>query len=213
MFEIFQEILLSRWVVGFMLLCAFLVITRWSLVQLKEYPGYALGVLMGLFFIMVYIALGGGAEKPQFDSEGVEIVRRSTLNIFEVFVATFFGLISGAGIMLALRIGSGFTRGIALQVAFYSALNIILLFLAFIAGPITQRMIGIFGLAIGIATLFSLVLFPQSTRPMQANAMNAQSLGGNNPQVPPPQPGENLGGGGSRLDEIRQRMRQKDQQR
>ena len=197
--ELMQGILLNPWVVGFLLFGAFIIISRWSLVQLKEYPGYALGVLVGLFFIMVYIALGGGGQTPDPDA----VARREVLNIFEVFLATFFGLIFGAAVMLALRFGTRFARGVSLQVAFYTALNIILLFMAVIGSAITQRMIGIFALAIGIASLFAMVLFPDATRQAQVSSFNAQmyeSTGGMPPQDT---------GGMSRLDEIRNKMNQK----
>ncbi|MDQ7027266.1 MAG: hypothetical protein Q9P44_17105 [Anaerolineae bacterium] len=211
MTNMLQNIILNPWVVGILLLGAFFIISRWSLVRLKEYPGYALGVLIGLFFIMVYIALGGGTQSPpELDANGVEIAARTTLNIFEVLFATILGLTFGAGVMFALRFGTRFARGVSLQVASYTALNIILLFIAVIAGPITQRMIGIFALSIGIASLFAIVLFPDASRQAQVSSFSAQSLsdtGG----MPPQQPPQVEGGGMSRLDAIRQKMRQKDQ--
>jgi hypothetical protein len=204
--EMLQDIILNPWVVGFLLFGAFIIISRWSLLSLKEYPGYALGVLVGLFFIMVYIALGGGGQSPQpVNAEGVPIPRREVLNIFEVFLATFFGLIFGAGVMVALRFGTRFARGVSLQVAFYTALNIILLFMAVIGNSITQRMIGIFALAIGIASLFAMVLFPDTTRQAQVSAFNAQMYGDDTGGMPP----QGDTGGMSRLDTIRNKMSQK----
>jgi hypothetical protein len=205
MIAMMQDIILNSWVVGIMLFGAFIVITRWSLVRLKEYAGYALGVLVGMFFMLVYISLGGGTDSTVDPT----LVRR-TLNIFEVFVATFFGMLFGGVVIVGLRFGTRFARGVSLQVAFYTALNVILLFLVVIAGPITQRMIGIFALSIGIASLFAMVLFPDSTRQAHISSINAQTF---NPQAgfmdtggmqPPVE-----GGNRSRLDNIRQKMQQR----
>jgi hypothetical protein len=202
--ELLQDVILNPWVVGFLLFGAFIIISRWSLMGLKEYPGYALGVLVGLFFIMVYIALGGGGQSPQTDINGNPIVGREVLNIFEVFLATFFGLIFGAAVMVALRFGTRFARGVSLQVAFYTALNIILLFMAVIGSAITQRMIGIFALSIGIASLFAMVLFPDATRQAQVSSFNAQMYSGDTGGIPPQDTGSM-----SRLDAIRNKMSQK----
>lgn len=194
MVEYIQAILFSSWVVRFILTIVFLVLTHWSLRRLKEYAGYALGFLMGIFFVLVYISLGGGAEG---DAEA----SRETLNLFEVILATVLGLFFGAGIMFGLRFGTRFARGVALQIALYTALNLILLFLAIIEGPIAQRMIGIFALALGIASLFAMVIFPTHHSPDAAQAFTAQ--GATNPQPPAV--------GGSRLDTIRENMRNRNQ--
>jgi hypothetical protein len=205
MIEMMQDIILNSWVVGIMLFGAFIVISRWSLVFLKEYAGYALGILVGMFFMLVYISLGGGADDATIDPT---LVRR-TLNIFEVFIATFFGMMFGAVVIIGLRFGTRFARGVSLQVAFYTALNVILLFMVVIAGPITQRMIGIFALSIGIASLFAMVLFPDSTRQAHISSINAQSF---NPQgyvdTGAMQPPVDVGNR-SRLDQIRNKIQQK----
>jgi hypothetical protein len=205
MIETLQGIILNSWVVGIMLFGAFIVISRWSLVHLKEYAGYALGILVGMFFMLVYISLGGGTNDSTIDP----VLVRRTLNIFEVFIATFFGMMFGAVVIIGLRFGTRFARGVSLQVAFYTALNVILLFMVVIAGPITQRMIGIFALSIGIASLFAMVLFPDATRQAHISSINAQSF---NPQgyvdtgaMQPPVDSGNR----SRLDQIRNKIQQK----
>jgi len=193
MVEIIRNVLFSSWVVRIVLTIVFLVLSHWSLRRIKEYAGYALGLMMGIFFILVYISLGGGAssETP---------VTRTTLNIFEVILSTFFGLLFGAGIMIGLRFGTRFARGVALQVALYTVLNLVLLFLAFIEGPIAQHMIGIFALALGIASLFTIVLFPSHGHDAP-QSFRAQGVAPQN-QAP--------AAGGSRLDMIRENMRNRD---
>ncbi len=198
--QLFQEFVLSQWLILSALAIAFLVISRWAVVILREYAGYGLGWMIGLFFVLVYLSVGG---EPQTD----EPVR--FLNGIQVFTATLFGLIVGSIIIFGLRFGMRHARAISLQVAIYTALNLTLLFLVFIAGPITQRMIGIFGLAIGIATLFAMVLFPTPQREQELN-IRAQSATQGTQPYNPQNPGAGGGGnnpiGNSRLDEIRNRM-------
>ncbi|GAB5491842.1 MAG: hypothetical protein Phog2KO_20570 [Phototrophicaceae bacterium] len=197
--QIFQEFILSQWLILIALTISFIVISRWAIVVLKEYPGYGLGWMIGLFFVLVYLSVGGEADTDA-------PVR--FLNGFQVFIATLFGLVVGSLIIFGLRFGMGHARGISLQVAIYTALNLTLLFLVFIAGPITQRMIGIFGLAIGIATLFAMVLFPTPQREQELNIRAQSGTQGGQPYNP--NGGAGAGGGNpignSRLDEIRNRM-------
>lgn len=199
--QLFQEFILSQWLILAALSLVFLAISRWSVVVLREYAGYGLGCLMGLFFILVYASLGGDAEPTN---------TRVFLNGFQVFLATLMGLFFGAIIIAGIRFGMQYARAIAIQVALYTALNIILIFLVVIEGPIAQRMIGIFALAIGIATLFAMVLFPTSARREELN-IRAQGV---TQSTQPYDLGSGGGGGnsngGSRLDEIRQRMKSRE---
>jgi len=200
MVALVMDVLLSKWIVFFMLLVAFLFVSRWALGVLREYAGYALGWMVGLFFVLVYVSLGGGSRDGGTDTD-------ATLSFFSVFLSTLFGVAFGGVVMLGLRFGMRYARGVALQVAFYSALCVILLFLVFAEGTLASRSIGIFALAFGIATLFAVVIFPSGSR----RSMGAQSAQGD---------GDPNGGNGygndqnlpmSRLDEIRQRMRDRNQ--
>lgn len=193
--QLFQDFILSQWLILIALAVAFLAISRWAIVVLKEYPGYGLGWMIGLFFVLVYLSVGG---EPQVD----EPIRY--LTGIQVFIATFFGLVVGSIIIFSLRFGMGHARGVALQVAIYTALNLTLLFLVFVAGPITQRMVGIFGLAIGIATLFAIVLFPS---PQREQELNIRAQSGTQPYNPNQGQGGGSAIGNSRLDEIRNRQR------
>lgn len=195
-----QDIILSQALIIVALAAVFFVISRWALTVLREYPGYALGWLMGLFFIIVRVSVGGSEVQPD-DA-------LTYLNGFQVFIATLFGLLVGAGILLALRFGMKHARAVALQVATYTALNIILIFLVAISNPIFQKMIGIFSMAIGIATLFAMVLFPTPQHEQELN-IHAQGVTGTQGTQPlnAPNPGQGGGSGGSsRLDEIRKKQ-------
>jgi hypothetical protein len=192
MLRIFQEVFLSQWVVLVLLFLAFLFVSWWALNRLREFPGYALGWMIGLFFMLVYGSLGD----PAADLSAAD----ANLNLFQVILATFFGLVFGGMVLGGLRHGMRYARIVALQVAAYTGLNLVLLFLTVIEGPITQRMIGIFALAFGIATVFLLVLFPSHERHQEVSRFGAQSAS----DVPPQSPyTEN---GGSRLDQIRSKM-------
>jgi hypothetical protein len=207
--ELLQDILLNKIIIVSSLSVLLLFISRWALVTLREYMGYGLGWLLGIFFIIVYISLGGGqnavSDVPQY------------LNIFQVFLATLLGLVFGSLIQLGLRFGMRMAQGVALQVALYTCLSIIVVFLSLMEGPIAHRMVGIFALAVGIATLFGMVLFPAPKREQQVRAMSySQPIATPQEQLqqPPVQYPQDLGQGGglpaqpmSRLDEIRQRQR------
>jgi hypothetical protein len=207
--ELLQDILLNKIIIVSSLSLIFLAISHWALMTLREYPGYGLGVLLGLFFVIVYISLGGGAN--------ANAAALQYLNIFQVFLATLLGLIFGSLIQIGLRFGMRMAQGVALQVALYTSLSIIVVFLALMEGPITHRMVGIFALAVGIATLFGMVLFPAPKREQQVRAMSySQPIATPQDQLqqPPVQYPQDLGQGGgipaqpmSRLDEIRQRQR------
>lgn len=198
MVTLVMEVLLSKWIVFIMLLVAFAFVSRWALQNLHEYAGYALGWLVGLFFILVYVSLGGGSLDSSVDVN-------ATLSFFNVFLSTLFGVAFGGVVMIGLRFGMRYARGVALQVAFYTALCVILMFLVFAGGTLASRSIGIFALAFGIATLFAVVIFPSGTNQSAVSAQGAAPEDGNGYNNGQNQPM-------SRLDEIRQRMRDRNQQ-
>ncbi|MGJ3237713.1 MAG: hypothetical protein ACFE0Q_03305 [Anaerolineae bacterium] len=193
--QIFQEFILSQWLIMIALFVVFIAISRWALVTLKEYPGYALGWMIGLFFIIVRLSLG---DAPAPDGAN------AYLDGFQVFIATVMGLVVGSVILFGLRFGMQYARAVALQIAIYTAMNIIMIFLVFISTPITQKMIGIFALAIAIATLFAMVLFPS---PEREEELNIRSQGATGQQNPPNSQSGALNT--SRLNKIRQSQNQK----
>ncbi|MGB7338310.1 MAG: hypothetical protein WBC91_05395 [Phototrophicaceae bacterium] len=203
--QLFQDFILSQWIILIALGIVFLIVSRWALSTFEEYPGYILGWLVGLFFIIVRLSVGR-TELPT-DTIGY-------LNGIQVFAATLFGLLMGSVIVLALRYGMRQAQAISLQVAIYTAMLIIMMFLVFIGSPVTQKMIGIFGLAIGIATLFAMVLFPSQRRKEQLNIKAQGATSGITQGSQPIQTNPNIGQGGgqppaSRLDQIRQSQNSK----
>jgi hypothetical protein len=204
--EALQDILLHQFLILLALGVVFIIVSYWALMILREYMGYGLGLMLGLFFIIVYVSLGGGANNQPSETQ--------YLGVIQVFIATFVGLIFGGLIQIGLRFGMRLAQGVALQVALYTSISIVVLFLVLMEGQIAQRMIGIFALAVAIATLFGMVLFPAPRREQQVQNMSySQPIAPPQDQYPNQYPPQNLGQGGgvgaqlSRLDEIRQRNR------
>ncbi|MEO1289719.1 MAG: hypothetical protein AAFV93_18305 [Chloroflexota bacterium] len=204
--SLFQDVILSQWLIMIALGAVFIIVSRWALTVYSEYPGYILGWLIGAFFIIVRLSVGD-ADRP----DGVP----QYLDSVQVFVSTLMGLGVGAVIVLALRFGMSQAQAVSLQVAIYTGGLIIMLFTVFIGTPVAQKMIGIFGLAIGIATLFAMVLFPSPKRKEQLNLKVQSATGASQPintQNPAGQGGGMPQNGSvpqSRLDQIRKRQNQK----
>jgi len=204
-----ELIFLSQAVIFSALTVVFLLISRWAVGTLREYAGYGLGWLIALFFFMVYVSLGGGIDNtsPQAVS----------LNAFHVFISTMVGIFAGLGVLVGFRLGMESPRIVSLQIAIYTALNLILLVLLVIEGPITQRMIGIFSLALGIIALFGAVMFPTKERLEEINLRTGGTQGsrpidvGQGGGVAPPdnyQPRAR-----NRLEQMRNDLAQRDQRR
>ncbi len=195
--DLFRELFLSPVLIFLVLFAIFAALSYWALVILREYPGYALGWLIGLFFAVIYYSLGG-----DIDTTG-QAEREIRLNLLQVLCPGIFGLLLGAMVMFLIRLGQGYTATQGIKIASLTALMVTLIFLMFVVDINGQRMIGIFALSLCIAGLFAMVVFrSNSPAAFQAQAQMA----------PPP----NAGGiqqpnapVASRLDEIRARMQQR----
>lgn len=192
MLGIIQEIFLSPLFILVVLLVIFGMLTRWAVFNLQEYPGYGLGWLLGVFFIVVYSALVGNQappDPPLLDAPA------NPLNIFQIAVSAFVGFGTGIATIIVSRLWTSSRVRQSLKVATFTTLAIIILFMMVVSNYDVQRMIGIFALAFSIAAVSIYVIFPQ-----QANDQPA----------PPRMEGvssQNLEAPASRLDEIRSRMR------
>jgi uncharacterized membrane protein YsdA (DUF1294 family) len=209
MADLITLILLSQWTVLGILGGSFLVLSRWVLFGQRAYKGYALGVLLALFFLVVYAALGGGTV---LDAD----VTLADLSFVTVILTTIIGLAAGAGTLFALYVGRRYARGFSLQVAVYTALNLILFFVVVIDRP-TARIIGIFALAFAIATLFGLVLY-QPDAPASAQRPEPQTQTQTLPVVDAPASNGDAAAynskrATSRLQKIRQDLADRDQRR
>jgi hypothetical protein len=145
---LFQDIILNQIVVAIALLIVLGFISTWALMKHQQYPGYGLGWLMSLFFLLIYTIVIDDRSR---------IGSNNDLNLFHIFIASVIGLTFGATVQFTRNIGANNKRNIAIRVAFYTTLNLILLGLVFLEGRITQNMIGIFGIAFGIALLIGMI--------------------------------------------------------
>lgn len=149
----FQDIILNQIVVSIALLIIFGFVTRWAIMIHKQYPGYGLGWLVSLFFLLIYAVLIDGRSRSGANTN---------LNLIHIFIATIIGLAFGIAALYAQHKGknskkSTSKRNIALQVALYTTINLVLLGLVFLEGKIAQNMIGISGIAFGITMLVGMI--------------------------------------------------------
>jgi hypothetical protein len=223
--QFLTNVLLSPYIIFGVLALIFLVISYWSLVGLQEYAGYILGVLVGLLVVFVVSSLG---VEPNVEGQAQEL-QNTTLNLFQATCPAILGIAVGIAFLIIPRLvgslptsyGQVIPRG--LNVAVITALWVTLLFLFFLVGIETQRMIGIFALAFMIARLFAVVMAggsnpnailirqPNGTITAQAVDPNSQPLydpltGDPMTVVQPPTP---PGRAFRLLDAIRARMQQR----
>lgn len=188
MSELLRQLFLSPLLIVLVLFILFAALSYWSLVVLREYPGYGLGWLVGLFFVVVYVSLGW-----QPDVEGQNI--NTTLNVLQVVCPGLFGVLLGGALIFLLRIGNSYSATRGIKIAGMTALGVVLLFLMFMVGVREQRMIGIFALAFCIAALAGIVVVRGTTA---STLFNAQGAGVD--EIPADS------GNFSRLDAIRARL-------
>lgn len=199
MFQIIASIILSPILIVLILAGSFLVLSRWVLLVHKEYAGYALGVLLGFFFMVIYSALGGDSNAGSTTTD--------TLTLWQVIWPTFLGLFFGALVLGGALLARRFPRTIALQMAFYTAFNLVLLLMMLILGPIGQQMIGIFSLSLGITALFAMVAAGGTSRLHLTSTADDQTP---NDKGTRPTPGAQAQ---TRLDDIRRNQELQNRQR
>lgn len=195
--DLFRELFLSPVLIFLVLFAIFAALSYWAIVILREYPGYALGWLIGLFFAVIYYSLGGDIDAT------AQAEQRTQLNLLQVLCPGIFGLLLGGMLMFLIRLGQGYTATQGIKIASLTALMVTLIFLMFVVDINGQRMIGIFALSLCIAGLFAMVVFRSGTSTFQAQAQMAPPTAPGGMQPPPNSPVM------SRLDEIRARMQQR----
>ena len=202
MINIVQGILLSPILIFIVLGVLFLALSRWALSR-REVLGYALGWLIGVFFMIIYSSLTGGETVVDATAQDVQI-GDDVLTFGQIIFASIFGLIVGAGSMFLIRLQANSQARRALVVALLTGLNLIVLFFVIISSSGTQRLIGISAMAFAITILFIVVLDrARTTAPVAEYSAQYGSQ-----QAPPPD-STLLGDAppaSTRLDGIRQRV-------
>lgn len=114
--NLIQEILFSDLTIFAMLGLAILVITGWARV-LREWAGYVLGWLVGIFFILVLSTLFPYPTTPPVGTPAPPI--QNPLTFFQLIIPSILGLIVGFGILFVIRLvgNSNFRVGRALTIA------------------------------------------------------------------------------------------------
>lgn len=194
MIQFIQNLFLGDVFIFLVLFVVLIVVTNWARGR-REYTGYLLGWMIGIFFVIIYGSITG----PNDNEVAAQVAEAGqiALGLGQVIVASLIGLLTGAGIILFIKITGDTRAKSALKVAIMTGLSVIVLFLMFVVSPETRRMIGIAAFAFGIAALLANMLY---TPPTQAQAFSAQAVDDFG------DPHDNEPSGQSRLDRIRNRM-------
>ncbi len=161
--QIIQEFLLSDAVIGLFMATLILGVTRWSL-TLREYAGYALGWLVGIFFIILLSTLLPHSDEDILTTAS-EPVR---LDFFGLLVPSVLGLIVGLFLISLIRIGNDSTSRIrrALTIAFLVSFLVCATYFMLTSDRSTRIWIAMFLLTFGIGLLLSSILSRNLSNPV-----------------------------------------------
>lgn len=162
MLNLIEDILLSDLLIVMVLLGLLIAVSRWAL-STREYPAYALGWLIGIFFIVIYRSLSGDNSA---DIQDTAETTETTLTFFGAVIPGIMGILAGIGIMFIIRryaqeTGTGKSIGVAIS----TSILIIILFLLATAGETTRQLVSILALGFAIGALSAYVLKLGSIRP------------------------------------------------
>lgn len=156
MSDLIVSIILSDVTIILVLLAMLGVVSSWAFRE-KEYPGYVLGWLVGIFFVIVYQSLGGETTSP-VPAEELASETNVRLNFFVVLLTTIIGLLAGFGVLTTIqRYGTTRARR-GLTIAVMTASLIVTVFMLTIAAEELRRVMGLFALAFAIGALSNLVI-------------------------------------------------------
>lgn len=200
-----QDVILSPTFIFVVIGAMLLYVSRWALFVEKEYPGYFLGWLMALFFIIIYQSVTG--EPDTQSNESVETITES-LPFFQVILMSFIGLGAGFGVTYyvnsLLRTRPRQSASVALTVF----VLILLLFFLTDTGESTARYVGIFALGFATGALGKVVFFGRTTSSTRASErIRAQTVSEEAPYEPDAPPSANIEEAQSRFDEIRRKFK------
>jgi hypothetical protein len=151
--DFLQQIFLSDVVIFLVMGFALMLVTGWMIV-LREFAGYLLGWLVGIFLIIVLSTLlPGGTQSPADDF----VVNVTFLMLM---LPSMVGLAAGFGVMWLIRMGieSNSWVGRALTIAAITSAILVTWYLMLLTVYQTRLMIGIFALTFAIGALFSFIL-------------------------------------------------------
>jgi hypothetical protein len=145
------NIVLSNVVIFIVMGIVLVMLTNWAL-RLREFPGYILGWLVGIFIIILMSVLSPSAEVPITDplvSAPVE------LTFLGLIIPSFIGLILGIGVLTLVRFGSNTPSriGRAITIAVLVTITLVSAYLMLQSALSGRLSIAIFLLTFGIGAL------------------------------------------------------------
>ena len=182
MFEIFEDILLSEFLLFVVLAFMLLAVTSWAF-RNRDFAGYALGWLMGILIIIIYQTLTGGQATGEEAQEVPRDIERSLSAIMVIFPA-LLGLFSGFGSMFFMRLFGTSQRTRSFTVAILTALLVLGVYLVFGLSDRASRIVAIFALAFGVGALSTIVLGASGVPARFQSDTNASSLRAQSVQSP-----------------------------
>ncbi|MFW5696392.1 MAG: hypothetical protein ACOCXR_01260 [Phototrophicaceae bacterium] len=178
-------------------------ITSWAFRQ-KEYPGYLLGWLVGIFAIIVSQATSDTRSMPSPDEAEIAA---TTLPLLSVIGVTIIGMGIGGGVLFLLRRFVDRQVQRSLYLAFFTAMLVILLYTLSSTTGRTNQLTSIFGLAFAIGSLAVVVVGGSPRRTWRTNRPSGNIGGvGPEPDTPNDIPEAHLDRARSRFDEFRRRI-------
>jgi hypothetical protein len=179
MSDLFQQIFLSN-IMIFMVMGFILLLVTWWMASLREFAGYALGWLFGIFLIIVLETLIGDSGADEF-VEDVEL----RLNFLTLMIPSALGLAAGFGILMVIRMGGQSNSRLvrALMIAGLVSFVLVSWYLMLLTTYQTRLLIGIFVLTFAIGALFSFILTRSTSLSQYVTNQNFSSTGyqGNDP--------------------------------
>lgn len=202
MSDLFSGIYLVDVILFVAMLGVFIFLTQRAMAT-KEYTGYGLGMMIGLFFVVVYTSLTPSVPIPQTDLTAAATAQVTSplpaLNFVQIVVPTLCGVLLGAGMLIFFAVAHLINRRYTILVATLTTLNVVIVFMMVVGDPVTRRMVGIFGMALVISVIVCAVGFGRPD--MQQERNFAQALDGLDGNSVPP------GGSLNALEQMRERFR------
>lgn len=180
--NLFQEVFLSNVMIFLVMGFIMLLVTGWAF-SLREYAGYILGWLTGVFLIIVLSTLIQPVPTSEFEAFDVASVE---IDFLSLMIPSALGLVVGFGLLMLIRSGgysdSRVRRAITMAITVTIVLVSWYLMLQTYAG--TRVLIAVFLLTFAIGGMLSFILtrgFSFNRRPYlppeEADPLNSLEMG------------------------------------
>ncbi len=155
MIDLIQDVLLSNVMIFIAMVGALALVTGWAF-RMREFPGYILGWLVGLFFMVALSVI-----LPAPDPILAEAQYSEGLNFFGLILGSGLGLTMGFGVLMLARFGASSTGsarvGRSLTVALLVAITLIASYLMLVSTLTTRMSIAVFVLTFGIGAMVNYI--------------------------------------------------------